>query len=80
MTAMATLTRWGNGAGLLIPKSVREDAGLKVGDRVRMEAREGRVTIYREDAGWTLRDLMEGYDGPAPDPIDMGAPYGREVW
>ena len=80
MSSMATVTKWGNGVGLLLPKSIREDSGIGVGDRVRMEARDGAVTIMREDAGWTLHDLMAGYSGPAPEFIDPGASYGREVW
>lgn len=80
MATTATMTKWGNGVGVLIPKSAREDAGIGLGDRVRMEARDGSITIYREDAGWTLHDLMRGYDGPPPEYLDLGAPYGREVW
>lgn len=80
MTATATMTKWGNGVGLLIPKSAREEAGIGVGDRVRMDVRDGSITIYREDTGWTLHELMEGYDGPAPEYVDLGEPYGKEVW
>lgn len=80
MATTATMTKWGNGVGVLIPKSAREDAGIGLGDRVRMEARDGSITIYREDAGWTLHDLMRSYDGPPPEYLDFGEPYGREVW
>ena len=80
MAATATMTKWGNGVGLLIPKSMRVEAGIGLGDRVRMEARDGVITIYSEDAGWNLHDLMEGYDGPAPEFIDPGMPVGREIW
>jgi antitoxin component of MazEF toxin-antitoxin module len=80
MTMTATLSKWGNGVGVLLPKAAREEAGLEPGDRVRMISREGSITIVREDQGWTLHELMRGYDGPPPEVVDTGEPFGREVW
>lgn len=80
MAPSATLSRWGNGVGLLIPKAVRDEAGFELGDRVTFSAREGVVQIQAEDAEWTLHDLMAGYTGPAPEFIDPGASVGSEVW
>lgn len=80
MSAMASMTKWGNGVGLLISKSARDDSGICLGGRVRMKARDGCIRICREDAGWTLHNLMQGYDGPPPEYVDLGEPYGKELW
>lgn len=81
MSPTATLSKWGNGVGLLVPKAVRDALGLGVGDRVRFESTDdGRVELVPEGGPWTLHSLMAGYDGPAPDFVDPGASFGREVW
>ena len=81
MTSVATLTKWGNGAGLLIPKAVRETLGIKVGDSIRFETTTtGQVTLVADKRPWTLHDLMEGYDGATADFIDPGRSFGREEW
>ena len=82
MEPTATLARWGNGMGVLIPKVVRDRLGLELGDKVRFEEsgrRRGR-SWSPEKQPWTLSSLMAGYDGPRQEFIDPGTSVGREVW
>lgn len=74
------MVKWGNGAGLLLPKSVRESLGLHVGDRVRFTVGEGEATLEPAEREWTLHGLMKGYAGPKPEFIDPGLSAGKEVW
>lgn len=81
MAPVATLSKWGNGAGILVPKAIRDELGLEVGDRVRFETTgPGRVSLVAERRPWTLSSLMAGYDGPTPEFIDPGTSFGKEVW
>lgn len=77
--ATATLTRMGNSVGVAIPKEFRV-SGFELGDKVTIEfdGRSLRLTPMREPT--TLQSLMRGYEGPAPEPLDLGAPVGREMW
>lgn len=77
--ATATLTRMGNSVGVAIPKEFRV-SGFELGDKVTIEfdGRSLRLTPMREPM--TLQSLMRGYEGPAPEPLDLGAPVGREMW
>lgn len=78
--ATATLTKWGTSAGVVIPKSLRNDLALSVGDKLDIR-REGRsIVLTPKEREWTLSSLMAGYDGPLPEVIDTGEPMGREVW
>lgn len=94
-TATATLTKWGNGQGLLIPKRICENLGLGVGDAVRITATEERIMIIplKERAHRTkivdLDELFEGYEGGYEPPSDWpsfgnetswGGPVGKEIW
>lgn len=80
MTATATISKWGNGAGILIPKSVREMLGLNIGDKVRFEVNGKKATIELDERPWTLHELMKDYKGPKPEFIDPGQSVGREIW
>ena len=41
----ATLVRWGNGQGVRLNRDVVEDAGIKVGDQLDVQVREGRIVL-----------------------------------
>ena len=93
--AVATLTKWGNGQGLLIPKRLCQNLGIELGDKLKITATEESITIVpiRERARrtrWvTIEELFVGYDGTYEPPndwptdgdeIDWGEPEGGEVW
>lgn len=76
--ATATLTRIGNSVGVAIPKELRT-YGFELGDRVDIEYDSGSLKITPIKRRPTLKSLMRGYQGPAPDFIDPGEPVGKEV-
>ncbi|MDR1014550.1 MAG: AbrB/MazE/SpoVT family DNA-binding domain-containing protein [Coriobacteriales bacterium] len=75
----ATLAKWGNGQGILIPKTFCEAIGLKPGDKVDLSLGDQEITLKPEQ-NYTLEALMKGYDGPKPQEYDWGAPMGKEMW
>lgn len=78
--ATATLTKWGTSAGVVIPKALRSELKLSVGDKLDIRQEGRSIVLTPKEREWTLSSLMEGYDGPPPEVIDAGEPMGREVW
>ena len=84
MSAMSTVTlsKWGNGQGVLIPKRFCEQLGLKTGDKVSISADRTRIIIERPEENYTLAARMRNWDGKG-EPVrdyDWGKPVGREMW
>lgn len=75
----AVLTRVGNSVGVVIPKELRGTV-FQQGDRVNIDRQGDALVITPIDEPMTLQSLMRGYEGPKPEPIDLGAPMGREAW
>ena len=78
----ATLTKWGNGRGILIPKEMCDALGISIGDAVSLTLDEAIRTVKIENPNaYTLSALMAGYDGPKPGEVDApGKSVGRELW
>ncbi|MCT4715622.1 AbrB/MazE/SpoVT family DNA-binding domain-containing protein [Enterobacteriaceae bacterium H18W14] len=56
---MKTLIRkWGNSAGAIIPAAVLEQAGMKLGDKVDIEAVEGGILLRAAKPVYTLDELL----------------------
>ena len=74
--------KWGNSAAVRIPAAVLAEAGLEIDEPVEVRQERGRIII---EPARTLRfELKDLLDAIRPDnlhdPIDTGAPVGREVW
>lgn len=75
----ATMTRVGNSTGIIIPKELRGST-FRQGCRVSIERQGDSLVITPAEEPMTLQSLMRGYTGSKPEPIDMGASMGREMW
>ena len=53
-----SILKWGNSLAVRIPKVLAEEAGLSEGDRVKLEATEGRIDMCRSDRVPTLAELV----------------------
>ena len=78
----ATLSKWGNGQGILIPKRFREQLGLEAGDKVSISLDKDRIVIERPEEQYTLEARVRNWDGKgkAMPELDWGAPVGEEMW
>ncbi|GHT78468.1 multidrug transporter MatE [Actinomycetota bacterium] len=84
----ATIRKWGNGLGILIPKKVYEDVGLSIGDQVDIQANpDGAIIMrpetpkYKRHKKVTIEELFAGYKGDyVPTECDWGSPVGKEIW
>lgn len=76
-----TVKHLGNSAAVILPKALRQLAGIEIGDRVNIDSPEpGTVVIKAVDTPWSLGSLMAGYEGPKPTLIDTGEAVGKELW
>jgi antitoxin MazE len=76
----AQMVKWGNSLAVRIPKPVAEEARLKEGDSLEIEAAEGRVELRRASRVPTLAKLVSQI---TPEnryaEIATGAEVGKEV-
>jgi antitoxin MazE len=74
------MVKWGNSLAVRIPKPVVEEAMLKEGDSLEIEAAEGRVELRRATKIPTLAQLVSQI---TPEncytEISTGAEVGKEV-
>ena len=76
----AQMVKWGNSLAVRIPKPVAEQARLKEGDSLEIEAAEGRVELRRASRVPTLAKLVSQIT-PANryTEIATGGEVGKEV-
>lgn len=80
---MTNLVRkWGNSAAVRIPAGVLAEAGLEIDQPVEIRQEAGRIIIEPvRKLRFELDNLLaEIRPDNLHDPIDTGAPVGREVW
>jgi antitoxin MazE len=52
------IVKWGNSLAVRIPKPVAEEAGVREGDPIVIEAAEGRINLQRKQKMPTLKELV----------------------
>lgn len=81
---LAKVQKWGNSQGLRLTKSVLEEAGLNVGDEVRVSVRKGRIVVApaaRVRGKYDLKTLLSAMpDGYRPEEQNWGPRAGKETW
>ena len=78
----AMVKKWGNSAAIRIPAAVLADANLRVDQPVEIREERGRIVIEPlRRKTFEIRELVKGIRRDnLHEPIDTGAPMGREVW
>ena len=79
-----TIGRWGKSLALRVPSDVADEAGLKEGERVDIEARDGNIVIRRIAPRFALTELFAGkspqeWREAYADAYDWGPDVGREI-
>lgn len=74
--------KWGNSAAVRIPATVLAEAGLALDQPVDVREENGRIVIEAaRRRRFDIGDLIRGIrPDNLHDPVDAGAPVGREVW
>lgn len=77
------ISKWGNSSAIRLPKAMMEDLGLKNGSVVRLEKRNGAISVVPETRRIpTIREMVEemerlGFENE-PDTVDWGPDVGSE--
>jgi antitoxin MazE len=75
----AQIVKWGNSLAVRIPKSVAEEAGVREGDAIVIEAAAGEISLRRKQRTPTLKELVAQITPENRyDEIATGAERGRE--
>lgn len=81
--ALTTLTKWGNGQGVLIPKALCEKYGLSIGDKLIIKEGAEGIELKPKRRTFTthyvdLEDLFDGWTGTYEPPEDWPS-IGNEI-
>ncbi|MCD2176624.1 AbrB/MazE/SpoVT family DNA-binding domain-containing protein [Rhizobium sp. C1] len=77
------ISKWGNSSAIRLPKAMMDDLGLKNGSVVRLEKRDGAISVVPETRRIpTIREMVEemerlGFENE-PDTVDWGPDVGSE--
>jgi antitoxin MazE len=81
---LTKIQKWGNSQGLRFSKTILEEAGIRIGDEVRIRVQDGNIVIEptrRTHGKYTLESLIaEMPPEYKTEEVDWGSPEGNEVW
>jgi antitoxin MazE len=78
--SVSQIVKWGNSLAVRIPKPLAEEAGIREGDAIVIEASEGLINLKAKQRVPTLRQLVAQIapDGHY-DEIRTGRERGKEI-
>jgi len=81
MQMQGTISQWGNGKAVRIPKKYLDFLGLEENDAVEISLSENTIMIKpTEHKPKSLKELFQGYEGDYKcTEWDTGVPVGREI-
>ena len=75
----AQVVKWGNSLAVRIPKAIAEEAQMKEGDSIVIEAANGRIELHRATRIPSLKELVAQITPANRYPeTDWGKAVGRE--
>ena len=75
----AQIVKWGNSLAVRIPKPVAEQAGVREGDPIVIEASEGHINLRPKERVPTLRELVAQITAENRyDEVQAGRERGKE--
>ena len=76
-----TAQKWGNSLAIRVPKSIAQQAGLKVKDDLDIEVRKGALVLWPHlRRVYRLEDLVKRMTPRnVHNEVDFGGPVGREA-
>lgn len=77
-----TLKQWGNSNGVLLPKELMKQAGIKKNDTLDAEVVDGKIILTPGFRHKSLSERIAEFDGQMvlSEEYDWGDPVGSEVW
>jgi antitoxin component of MazEF toxin-antitoxin module len=77
----ATLKKWCNSIGLVLPAGIAKATRLASGTRVEIDVADGALVIRKAAGQPQLEDLCAGITAAnLHTEVDWGSPQGKEAW
>lgn len=83
MALTTSISKWGNGQGIRIPKSILDFLNWSDSEKVEIIAEEDYIKIKKVDVKKrkNIKELFANYDeNYEKESIDWGEPVGKEIW
>ena len=82
MTLAATISKWGNGQGIRLPKTLMELLEWENNDKLEIIVEKGNKRIRKaERKRKSIQELFANYKGEYKNQeINWGEPQGEEIW
>lgn len=84
MNVTQTLQKWGNSAGVRLPKDVIRATGLEIDDELVITTKGKSVILTPQKKSAVKLNLKELLKGVTPEnvhkEVDWGQPVGKEIW
>jgi len=81
---LTKIQKWGNSQGLRFPKTILEDAQIKVGDEVSVSVQDGKIIVETGNkvrGVYNLKELVSRIPKDyRAEEMDWGPPVGKEQW
>ena len=79
-----TIGKWGKSLAVRLPAEIAGQAGLREGERVEVEARDGDIVVRRVTPRFTLEEMFAGkspeeWRAAYAGAYDWGPDVGREI-
>ena len=77
-----SVTKWGNGQGVRISKSVLSDTGIQLNEPLNLIVQNGRIILEKTYQKKSLEERAKEFGGKLGpyEEFSWGEPEGREVW
>ena len=74
------IAKWGNSLAVRLPRDVVQAAGLRDGETVELEVKDGVIRLVPTKPYYTLEELLAGITPEnQPDEIFDDGPHGEEM-
>lgn len=83
MALTTSISKWGNGQGIRIPKNILDFLNWKESEKVEIILEDDSIKIKKITATKrkNIKELFENYDGVyKKEVIEWGEPVGKEIW
>ena len=84
MTLLSTISKWGNGQGIRLPKTLLELLKWKNNDKLEIIVEDENIRIKKIDSPKkrkNIKKLFANYEKECKtQEIDWGEPEGKEIW
>ena len=76
----AKIQKWGNSAGVRIPKTIMEKANLNINSEIEIEYKNQKIIIFSKKKSIQLKDLLSQINKDNLHAEDSYIKTGKEIW